>query len=761
MGHVESLAQLLRHPEDLDKIPALKAEFTRKKAAVDGQLRHGLREQLELTQAGMNSITEGQRTVNLIKEEMMKIDKLCAEAQNMIQDFPHINVVAQTHRNFESVEKMRRDVQTFDERLGQLEYLLDEDDRELADQPNLLAIHYGLTQLRDIRDVAMDQIKNTEDGSTELIDNLTLENGATVQDLFTRLDDVIERFDEHIGEVCINMIELVQTGSDGLVVRLAVIVEEEEKTDAKIQALQDAQREYKDLASRFKSITAGPKELRGYKDKFTKAIEFVCEANMGEAKEKFNEEPEKVDKYFKWYFNNLNTVKLGMVSLMPKKWKIMQTYTNIYHSQMHDFLVGLADDESLGPQYLLAVINWVDRYYAKMGKLGFSEEALEPHVIDNRGPELIRTYRQVIINAVDQFMDRINQGDRKSFLDQDRTAYETNPDGILQTRSLGDVWTMLSQNLSVAASSERADVAEGTIDAMIRAVTTRQRIWTQVIDDEKEKYVGPQPALDGEGVAVFQEWLIAIANDQIICIDDADEASGRPSFVTLFEREATPLVTAQYATDRLAPQLDELRNGYIDISSHCIQLFCQLIFLTDFRPILSKFFTAEWYTRTDMASIIITFRDYLADYEDQVHRSLRDLLIDSLADELLVQYLGAVRNKGVKFRRSDAFAAKLRDDLLTAFEFFRQYGEQGYEITQRWRAVEFFLRLLETDKSQVPFVYEEFKQVYRDVHISWVEAVLRSRDDFDRSVLNAVKSKAAEFTEDLDGPPDPVMGRVK
>lgn len=761
MGDVESLAQLLRHPEDLDKIPALKAEFTRKKAAVDGQLRHGLREQLELTQAGMNSITEGQRTVNLIKEEMMKIDKLCAEAQNMIQDFPHINVVAQTHKNFESVEKMRRDIQTFDERLAQLEYLLDQDDEAPTEQPNLLQIHYGLTQLRDIRDVAMDQIKSTEDGSTELIDNLTLDNGATVQDLFARLDDVIERFDQHIGEACINLIELVQTGNDGMVVRLAVIVEEEEKTDAKVKALQDAQREYKDLASRFKSITAGPKELRGYKDKFMKAIEYVCEANMAEVREKFDEDPEKVDKYFKWYFNNLNTVKLGMVNLMPKKWKIMQTYTNIYHKQMHDFLMSLADDEGIGPQYLLAVINWVDRYYAKMNKLGFPEEALEPHVIDNRGPELIRTYRQVIINAVDQFMDRINSGDRKSFLDQDRNAYEVNPDGIFQTRSLGDVWTMLSQNLSVAASSERTDVAEGTVDAMIRALTTRQRIWTQLIDDEKDKYMGSTPAQDGDGVAVFQEWLIAIANDQIICIDDADEGVGRPSFVTIFEREATPLLSAQYATDRLAPQLDELRNGYIDISSHCIQIFCQLIFLTDFRPILSKFFTQEWYQRTDMASIIITFRDYLADYEEQVHRSLRDLLIDSLADELLVQYLGAVRNKGVKFRRSDAFAAKLRDDLVAAFEFFRTYGDQGREITQRWRAVEFFLRLLETDKSQVPFVYEEFKATYRDVHISWVEAVLRSRDDFDRAMLNAVKSKAAEITEDLDAPADPIMGRVK
>jgi hypothetical protein len=762
MGDVESLAQLLRHPEDLDKIPALKAEFSRKKAAVDGQLRHGLREQLELTQAGMNSITEGQRTVNLIKEEMMKIDKLCAEAQNMIQDFPHINVVAQTHKNFESVEKMRSDIQSFDERLGQLEYLLDQDDESPTEQPNLLQIHYGLTQLRDIRDVAMDQIKSTEDGSTELIDNLTLENGATVQDLFARLDDVIERFDQHIGEACINLIELVQTGNDGMVVRLAVIVEEEEKTDMKVKALQDAQREYKDLASRFKSITAGPKELRGYKDKFTKSIEYVCEANMAEVKEKFDEDPEKLDKYFKWYFNNLNTVKLGMVNLMPKKWKIMQTYTNIYHKHMHDFLMSLAEDEGLGPQYLLAVINWVDKYYAKMNKLGFPEASLEPHVIDNRGPELIRTYRQVIINAVDQFMDRINSGDRKSFLEQDRNAYEVNPDGIFQTRSLGDVWTMLSQNLSVAASSDRNDVAEGTVDAMIRALTTRQRIWNQLVDDEKDKYMGLNPTQDGDGVAVFQEWLIAIANDQIICIDDADEAVGRPSFVTIFEREATPLLSATYLSDRLAPQLDELRNGYIDISSHCIQIFCQLIFLTDFKPILSKFFTPEWYQRTDMASIIITFKDYLADYEEQVHRSLQDLLIDSLADELLVQYLGAVRNKSVKFRRSDQFAAKMRDDLVTAFDFFRTYGDQGRDIMGRWRAVEFFLRLLETEKSQVSFVYEEFKMTYREVQIGWVEAVLRTRDDFDRAMLNAVKAKAAETSiEDLDAPADPIMGRVK
>lgn len=764
MGDIESatvkLAELLRHPEDLDKIPALKAEFTRKKAAVDGQLRHGLKEQLELTQAGMSSITQGQQTVNLIKEEMMKIDKLCAEAQNMIQDFPHINLVAQTHRNFEAVEKMRNDIQTFEERLEDLEALLARDDEDPANQQYLLHIHFGLTQLRDIRDDAMSQIKGSEGATTELIDNLTLENGVTVQDLFARLDDVIEWFDKHIGEACINLLQLVQNGSDGLVVRLAVIVEEEEKTDQKIKALQDAQREYKDLASRFRSINSGPKELRGYKEKFLKSIEYVCQAQMEEAREKFTEDPEKINKYFKWYFNDLMTVREGVVQFMPKKWKIMDTYKNLYHKEMHDFLISFADDESLGPQYVLAVINWVDKYYANMAKLGFAEDELLPHVIDSRGQELIRTYRAVIIKAVDQYMERINNQDRKSFEQQDRDAYEPNVDGIFQTRSLGDVWALFSQNLAVAGSSDRNDVAEGVIDSMFRTLVHRQRLWSQLIEAEKDKYTGPNPVLDGDSVAVFQEWLIAIANDQIICIDDEEDVNGRASFVTVFEREAVPLVTQQYASDRLPAQVEELKNGYIDISSKCIQIFCQLIFLTDFKPILSKFFTAEWYQRTDMASIIATFRDYLNDYEQQVHRSLRDLMIDSLADELLIQYLSAVRNKGAKFRRTDQFAAKMKDDLITAFEFFREYGQQGQEITERWRAVEYFLKLLESDKSRVPLAYEEFKYNYKEVHISWIEAVLRSRDDFERSMLNAVKAKAAETVAD-DAPDDPIMGRVK
>jgi exocyst complex component 3 len=759
MTDVESatvkLAELLRHPEDLEKIPALKAEFTRKKAAVDGQLRHGLREQLEVTQAGMNSISDGQRAVNLIKEEMQKIDKLCAEAQNMIQDFPHINLVAQTHKNFEQVEGMKRDIDSFGARVENLEYLLGQDDEDPANQPNLLEIHYGLTQLREVRDQAIRQIKASDDVSMELIDNLTLESGVTVQDLFGRLDDVIEWFDKHIGEACINLIELVQTGNEGMVVRLALVIEEEEKSDTKAQALQDAQREYKDLAARFKSIATGSTELRGYKDKFIKSIEFVCKANFDETNEKFMEEPDKLNKAFKWYFNNLNTVKLGMQKLMPRKWKIFKTYVNIYHKHMHDWLVGLADNQELGPQYLLNLINWVDRYYINMAKLGFTEEMLQPHVVDNRVPELVRNYRQIIIDRIEEWMDRIANSEKKMFAERDQSALGPNAEGYWQTKTLGDMWTMLGQNLSVAANSDRTDVAEGVIESMFRALTSRQRMWQTLMENERASYAVPNSSTDG--VEDFQQWLMSIANDQIICIDESDE--NQTSFLGNFERDITPLVSQAYVPN-MATQIEALKNNYIDLATQCIHIWCQVIFYSDFREVIKMIFTPDWYGERHMEQMIRTFADYMDDYETVIHHSLFDIVIDQLADELLISYLSAVRNKGAKIKRADPFIDKIRDDCATAFEFFNRYPP-GADVKERWRVIQDFLSLLSEDKQNIPRVYENFKYRYPDLQIGWVEAVLRCRDDFERSMLNEVKAKAAAIVVDPEQQIETIMGRVK
>ena len=743
-GVTVELAELLRHPEDLDKIPFLKSEFIRKKAAMDGQLKVGLKEQLEITQSGMSSIGEGQRIVNQIKEELMKIDKLCAESQNMIRDFPNINLVSQVHRNFAQVETMKANIESFDARLDELARLLTEDDQDLKTQPNLLNVHFGLTQLRDIRDDAMEQIKKASDTS--------LEN--TLQNHFDRLDDVISWFDEHIGIACMNFIALVQEDNHSMVVRLAVVIEEEEKADKKIKALQDAQREYKDLTSRFKSMNSSSRQIRGYKEKFLKAIEMSAQQSFDNAEQKFLEDPDKLDKIMKWFFNELFTVKKGMVELMPKKWKIFRTYTDIYHSLMHNWLIKRIDDPELNPPAMLAIIDWTEKYYQKMAKLGWTQSELQLPVLDNREPDLVREYRQLIVKSVDEWMDRMFAADKKSFTQRAPDSLDTNEHGYFRTKTLGDMWRMLREQLFVASNSGRTDVAEGVVDAMFLALKNRQSLWQKMVDDESAKY--RSPSAEQDGLQVLQDWLVAVANDQITCIDD-NEAADQIGYLTQFQRTFESFVSPAYIPHANI-ECEYLRNGFVDLGTHCITTFVSLIFLIDFRPVLPEFFTPKWYTEFGMKRIITTFEDYMSDYKDVLHHSLSDIFLEELADELLVRYLLSIRNKGAKFRRGDPFTEKFKNDVLTTFDFFQTYPE-FQNIKMKWRVVDYLVRMLEADKQAVVTVYETFKREYWDLQMSWVESVLRARDDYDRGMLSSVKARSSEVY--VERGPETIMSKVK
>lgn len=774
------LAELLKTPDDLDKIVSLRAEFTRKKAAVDDQLRLGLKDQLEITQSGMTSITDGQRTVNLIKEEMMKIDKLCAEAQNMIKDFPFVDKIAQTHRNFAQVEQMKSHVDSFGHELDELENLLRDDDADMENQPNLLAIHFGVTKLRDVRDQAMDQVKGSDDSSLELIQNLQLDTGVTLSDYFNRLDEVVDWFDDHVGQACMNLIPLVQSGNNGIIVRLALIVEEEEKKDKQVKALQDAQKDFKDLASRFKSMNSGQKELRGYKEKFLKAIELNAENQFDTASQTFLDDPDKLEKSVRWYFNDLNTVKLGMQTLMPKKWKIFKTYTDTYHQLMHDFLVAQIDNPQLNPPHMLAIVHWVSKYYAKMDKLGVSIDALKPHVIDNREADLVREYRQLIIKAVEEWMDRMSSTDRSALVERKENSLDTDENNCLRTKTIGDMWRMLREQLSVAASSDRPDVTEGVVDAMMRALKAKQGMLEKLVDTETTGYkTATLTQQQQDGMNSLLDWLVAIANDQIACIDDHEEL-GITSYLTMFSRDYEPLVSPGWS-GLANMELDSLRNGYVDLGTHCIALFSQLLFVDCRGVFTDQIFTQAWYTSKGMGTIIATIGDYLEDYEQVVHPSLREILVEEVSDELLVRYLsvisssntnalaaisnmttgGAKKDRGKFFKRSDPFTDKIKDDVVTVFNYFSKYTDAFPGIKDKWRAVNAFVDLIAADKANngVVDAYARFKTQYWDVQIAWVEAVLRTRDDFDRNMLAAVKAAAAQIQVERGA--ETVMSKVR
>lgn len=744
------LEDLLRHPEDLDKIAGLKAEYTRKKAAVDSQLREGLRDQLESVQRSINALTEGQRQVSKTKDELQGIDKLCAESQTSVEDFSQIDKLAKVQRNFEAALMMKKGLERFGAELAEVEELLREDEEDLAHQPNLLPVHMKISRLRDFRDEAIDQIRKANDPSSE----------DTLVEYFQGLDAAIELFEDHIGDICVNVIALLQDDNPGIVVRMAVVVMNEEKNDDTVRALQEAQKDHKDLANRFKSMNIGPKTVRGYKEKFLESIEFHANMKFENTKEEFLGDPDSLKRSTKWFFEELYAVRHGLQQLVPKKWKVYKVYVDVYHRMMHDFLIELIDDPELPPDNLLAIIHWGETYYKRMAKVGVNLQELQPNLLDDREPELIRNWQSIIINAVEGWMERIRETDRKGFVERLSDSIETNSEGYFRTRTLPDMWRMLHEQVQASASSSRSDVVEGVIDAMFRVLKGRQTAWQTLLDEECAKYKA-RGADQSEGLQVLQDWLIAVANDQIACIDDNAE-TGQMGYLTRFKQDFEPLVDPKYLASRAIPELDALRDGYVDLSTHCLATFVEIVFAVDFRSTIPDFFTQKWYGDFAIKRITSTFEDYMADYSPVLHPSLTDILVEELSDELLVNYLSSVRNRGVKFRRHvDPYTDKIKDDVLTVFAFFQKYPDSfAATIKQRWRLVDSLVRMLEAEKGQALVVeYESFKTEYWDLQLSWVEATLRTRDDFERSMLSAVKAKAAELSVEMGM--ETVMSKVR
>ena len=752
---VPRISDVLRTPEDLEKISAFKADFSRKKADVDARLREGLKEHLETTQLGMSTLVEGQKLVEQIKEEMKSIHDLCEQAQAIRKDFPQIDYLARVHRNFEATKAMQSGLASFNDDVAAVEQLLLEDDKDIENQPNLLEAHMRLTKLRDFQDEAMDQIKKAKDTSLE----------TTLVDWFQSLDPVIELFDEHVGGICIDLINLVQRDNTGLIVRLAIVIANEEKNDQRVRALQEAQKDHQDLVSKFTSFTIGPKTIRGYKEKFLEAIEGVARAQFEATREPFLEDPPKLDKHVRWFFNDLFACKQGMQNLFPKKWKIFRTYVNIYHKQMHDFLLSFVDSDDLRPPNMLAIVHYIDDYYKKMKKLGVDQSELIPHVLDSREGDLVRDWRNLITKALTEWIDRMYLTDRKAFISRSADALEQDPSGHLRTKTLGDMWRMLREQTTAAGDSEREDVVEGVISAMFQALRTRQQQWERLIDDEVAKYKTPTHELT-EGFAALQDWLVAISNDQIACIDDADANASDPStqlgYLSRFRNDMKSLVSSKFLSTVASTELDLLRDGYVDLSTHCLNRFVDLIFKVDFRSTLTDLFVpGKWYEQTAVKRMTSTFDDYMNDYRDTLHPSLVDILVEEMSDALLLHYLSVIRtNKGVKFRRQDPFANKFRDDVLAAFEFFSKYPDIFNEtIKPKWKVVNFTVQLLESEKASVVSVYQQFKREFWDLQLSWVEGVLKTRDEWDRNMISGVKAAAAGIY--VERGMETIMGKVK
>ncbi|KAF3911445.1 hypothetical protein ABW20_dc0104993 [Dactylellina cionopaga] len=688
------LAETLRHPDDLERISALKAQYTSDKAAIDAQLKAGVQLQLDVTKAGMRAVDDAQRDLNLIKEELLKIDGLCSESQTMIKDFPLINEVSKVHRNFTQVEDIMNGLATLNDNVKEIEQMLNDDNTEdglLGPMPNLLPVHFKLGTLRDFRDDAMWQATRATDDTRD-----------TLANYFAVMDDAITEFENRLDLFFSSILDMVRGRNVSLVVR-----------------------------------------QKEYKKRYIEVIGLTVAEKFKEAEELFAEDSGSLLDSFEWYFDDLFIVKDMLTRLVPQKWKIFETYLNIYHTQMHEFILKLTSNPDLDGQGLLQIILWKGQYDQGIKQLKIDKTTLNPPIIGVPEENLVKEYLSIIVSKMTEWMNSVNSGDIKEFTER-KEAPEATDSGNFILQGAVIAFQMINQQIDVASDAGKVSVLLGVIDECAGLLKNRQALWIDVTRKEVDIYLN-EPETIPEGLF---EWMMAVANDQARCAVFTESVKSR-------------LIPAlpKKAQAHVEQSLGSVVDGFVDTAGTITKTITDIVF-NDLKAPIAAFFTPDWYNGKQMELITVTVESYLADCRIGLDASIAAEAALELSEMTVISYLSAVKNKGAKFLVNSAdVGGQVRADVLTGFTYFRDATSLD-AAKQTWPVIEFFIQLVCCPKESLWDTYVNFKTAYWDLSNDWVDLVLRCREDSNREMLGIIKGRMKEF-EAVPIGESTIMGKVK
>ncbi|ODQ50682.1 exocyst complex component Sec6 [Saitoella complicata NRRL Y-17804] len=719
---VQRIQELFRQPDDLDKINVLKARFTREKNAVDAQLKAGVEAQLNTTQAGLKSLHASQTNMNAIREEMLKIDKLCAEAQAMVRDFPVISKISRVHKNFNATQEMVHNLQSMHDQLDRIEEMLRNDGTDiLKSLPSLLAIHMNISRLQDFRDKA-----------TSLSLSAPASTQSTLANYFVRLDQLTTEFTDLLWKIAGGMLDILKDGRASVVVRAAKIVEVEERADEKALAIQEAQKAHAQLAARMRFAAGSTRVVRGYKDKFFAAIASSVATKFEMCWKDMCEDPAQLLEELDWVFEDLDLVREALVLRVPRTWDIYEAYVQFYHKGMYELLNKLVASEPDAAS-LLKVVEYVKEYYSTLTKeLGVVREQLVPPLLDGGEGRLVDDYLGLIVRKVEEWMSNLAKTETRDFVERNE-APEQDEDEKYHLSGAVIMFQMISQQIDLAADSGQGKVLAAVVEECVRVMKKRQQEWEALLKDEERKH--RENAQDVPGGLV--EYTIALANDQIRCSNYAEAISER----------VEPLVSAKYA-ERITKALEGATEGYIDLATRCNDSLVRLIF-NDVRGPFSQFFTPGWYSASSIVTIVDTFRDYTSAATHLIPEMF-EVYVGKLLEEFVRGYVSAIYNKGAKFRPPGAIE-QIRNDVLASFSFFSEYMPPE-EVEHSFRIIEHVLGLLSVPPAEFWDEWVGLKREYPDTPVWFVEDLLWKREDVEkssvRSMLDMMKTRDVGLREE-------------
>lgn len=756
---LQKIGSIIQNEDDLSNIDNIISNITKEKYSIDSQLNIEQDRHLQRIHVMISDMHTSNKNLQELKYTVEKLDELRRDnlLNNSSNNFKIFDEAALVMKNINAIEEVYRNIATFDSKQQIIYEILsneikkdENEELQYSSGDDLLIAHYELNKLRDLQDQMQIMANKSSLPQTKQL----------VAKLSSKLEQCILKFNELLSIIVDAILDFVESGNFGYIIKVVKIIQYEEREDLKVRLWNHLLEKKKhnhpdnvgddddiDNISDNRITKVKRSRERGYKNIFEDLFQKTIEDKFYDILESKNISV-LLGNEGGFYYQTISDFKIVNDKCFPSEWNFFPKILEWHQSSIRNIINNILDENQYSNVQLAEILDLDYENRTNLKKLfKFNNKELKEIRLlsEDKKKQLLNKSLQENINSTTKWID--------TALDKSITKFEAlneepsdRRDDRLSFQVAQDIMLILSSNTKSIRTLGDASILVQYFGFFANEIMrTFQEKWVRSLDKMTKKWMNSknEPKDEDSNIGFLPRYITNLSNDCLILTDALER-----DFDTITEG------LSDIHTHKLIELKHIATNHSIELGAYCLQKLSFLA-LDDYKLIMTDIFDKSWYKSSTIIESVLNIIDeeYIMPFIDFSYPELFVSLFDFITDDFLLNYLNMLNYKR-KFEKK--IVETLERDGHTIMSILGKHDEEG-TLENKMVIFDMLIEIISTDNEDE--IIERWtvalSEIY-DLPTDLLRIILECKK-FDKSRISYITGECEELSkkskaENIDKP---------